>query len=485
MKRLIPLLLALLLLCGCVSDPVSTETAAATAAPTTAVPTTEALPLSELSELTEGAILFYREEHFQARQGQLLSMEAVLSAPAEQLLPRAHSYDSYFPDELGIWLQLLDYTLGQGYQGFSVPAGTLPDIGADQRRAMELVYRIDSGKVLSTDADGVTTVWFKYRKDRSDVMARFAEGLTAARAIAAQAPRGDEWETVGWIYDYLTEHIEYGDRDTYYLYHGYHIYDALVEGVCVCSGYADAMYYLCNLCGVECLTVCGNCISDHVPGGIDGHAWNLARVDGVWYCFDPTADDVDGMPELTTCFGLSAEVLSLMGKYQLTGTYADEGLLPACESCFKPAAVWNTTPEGALKSWLWYAQRTETVPAYLLFCSGLVTTESTLVEQEDGTGATNLPYREFLDWSLGFMTEDCAAAYLPAYFFKTEDGMLGLQPRREQSAIDWKTVEIRSVSAGADGAYSADLGGASAVFTVRQGEDGLWRIDAMNLTPKE
>ena len=244
MKRLLVLLLALLLLGGCGKPSGPTQTAAPateTAAPETP-PTeqTEPAALSGLSNLTADTVLLYRQADFKSRRGTLLPIETVLSAPEEERLPRTHYYDDCFPGEAACWLQLLDYAFAHEFQGFSVKTRSMPALSEDQIRVIDLLYHIDDGRMCFLDVDGVVTAF--YLCSRPDAMEKFAVGLAEARKIAAEAPRGDDWETVSWIFNYLSDHAEYGDRETYYSDRGHHLYDALVEHECLCSGYADAIY---------------------------------------------------------------------------------------------------------------------------------------------------------------------------------------------------------------------------------------------------
>ena len=52
----------------------------------------------------------------------------------------------------------------------------------------------------------------------------------------------------------------------------------------ICTGYASTFQLLMELAGVECLTVVGVGLST------DDHAWNMVKLDGEWYCVDPTWD---------------------------------------------------------------------------------------------------------------------------------------------------------------------------------------------------
>ena len=83
---------------------------------------------------------------------------------------------------------------------------------------------------------------------------------------------------------------------------------ALVNHASVCGGYANALTYLLHRAGVTCWTVCGRVTSatedanflSVVPldeNGLpnDGHAWNIACLDGTWCYIDCTFGDSNGL----------------------------------------------------------------------------------------------------------------------------------------------------------------------------------------------
>ena len=485
MKRLFGLLLALILLCGCApaSGPAQTaaptmETAAQETPPTEETgPDAEPVALSGLPDLTADTVLLYRQADFDGRQGTLVPLKEVLSAPAEELLPRSHHYDELFPGDAALWLKLLDYALGNGYQGFSVPAGTLPELGTDQRSAFGFLYRVDDGKVLSLEKDGVTTTWMSCT--RPDTMEKFSMGLAEARRLAAEAPRGDDWQTALWIMDTLADRITYGDRDTYYFKRGHMLFDALVDGDTVCSGYSAGMYYLCSLCGLECLEVTGLARSVEKAGGLDDHVWDFVEICGSWYCFDPTWYDGETRAPAPFFCGLSEEVLDYLGGHRRTGEYTDKTMLPSCDACFDPVEIWNGSPEGALRSWLLYASFAASEPSYLLMYAGLMTPETGFTVSADNREAVvDTPYADYAAWAERFMGGDVLG---PVQFAETEDGKLLLRRWEADNGIDSSMLEIRSVTLAADGSYTADLGGVTAVFTVSQTAEGLYRIETVEL----
>lgn len=91
------------------------------------------------------------------------------------------------------------------------------------------------------------------------------------------------------VYTWLTENVDYDwshmdimaetTRDAYVPYGG------LVNQSAVCLGYATSFQLLMDTAGIECVTVVGAAF--HSTGD---HAWNMVKLDGNWYCVDPTWD---------------------------------------------------------------------------------------------------------------------------------------------------------------------------------------------------
>ena len=63
-----------------------------------------------------------------------------------------------------------------------------------------------------------------------------------------------------------------------------------LDGKAVCEGYARAMQYLLQKCGIECAEVAGYIQKEN--GDRSGaHAWNILKIDGDYYYLDTTWDD--------------------------------------------------------------------------------------------------------------------------------------------------------------------------------------------------
>ncbi len=85
------------------------------------------------------------------------------------------------------------------------------------------------------------------------------------------------------IHDYLADNIVYDT--TISESNIYDLYGALVNGVCVCEGYAEATKVLCDREGIPCITVVGT-------GNGGAHKWNYVQMeDDQWYLYDVTWDD--------------------------------------------------------------------------------------------------------------------------------------------------------------------------------------------------
>lgn len=96
-----------------------------------------------------------------------------------------------------------------------------------------------------------------------------------------------QYEKVKYIHDYIVTHCVYDDKSQ----QPYSAYGCLVQGRCVCEGYAKAMLALCDRAGIYAVPVVGQAGE---TGKGQGHIWNKVMIDGKWYDFDITWDDPVG-----------------------------------------------------------------------------------------------------------------------------------------------------------------------------------------------
>ena len=113
----------------------------------------------------------------------------------------------------------------------------------------------------------------------------------AAKEILGRILREDmtqlEKETA--IYTWLVDNVNYDWRHQDVMAEtprtSYQPYGGLVDRTAVCLGYAASFQLLCDLSGIECITVVGACFNSE-----EDHAWNMVRLEEAWYCVDVTWD---------------------------------------------------------------------------------------------------------------------------------------------------------------------------------------------------
>lgn len=94
-----------------------------------------------------------------------------------------------------------------------------------------------------------------------------------------------DYEKVKAIYDYICKNVVYDyDNLNDPLYSSkYSAYAAMIMGTAVCQGYANLFQRLAMECGIDSRIVCGK-------GNNADHAWNIVRLNGVYYNVDATWD---------------------------------------------------------------------------------------------------------------------------------------------------------------------------------------------------
>ena len=114
----------------------------------------------------------------------------------------------------------------------------------------------------------------------------------------------DEFEKERIIHDYVTEKCEYVEKTggTYSS-----LYGCLVNGESSCEGYAKAMKYLLDECGIENYLAVGT--TEDEKRAVQGHAWNIVKIDGEYYHLDATWDDTekDSAPNRYAYFNITDE----------------------------------------------------------------------------------------------------------------------------------------------------------------------------------
>lgn len=91
-----------------------------------------------------------------------------------------------------------------------------------------------------------------------------------------------DFEKIKLIHDYIITNSIY-DMST----NQNTAYDCLVEGISACQGYAALTYKMMEEAGIPCRIIAGHGLGEP-------HAWNIVKLDGLWYNIDCTWDDPVG-----------------------------------------------------------------------------------------------------------------------------------------------------------------------------------------------
>lgn len=89
-------------------------------------------------------------------------------------------------------------------------------------------------------------------------------------------------EKIKIIHDYIVKNTEYDLTASKNC-----AYNALIDGTSACQGYASLAYKMLTEAGIDCRIIGGTASGEP-------HAWNLVKLDGLWYNLDCTWDDPVG-----------------------------------------------------------------------------------------------------------------------------------------------------------------------------------------------
>ena len=238
-------------------------------------------------------------------------VEGAVGALQEYLLDRKGSFTGYFPDQAALIDSALVLSKKQcaaliicedpdaaqtafescfddGANAVGIPA----ILGTDEeglRPDGRLIYK-DPGKDDMTlfDNSAILAAW--KNGDSSSLSREDKQVLDAAERVFEECvtPEMSDYDKELALYTWLTGNVSYDQA--HYEKKGaprtsYEPYGPLVKGKGVCLGYATAFQLLMDMADIECITVTGAAFMSR-----ENHAWNMVRLNGEWYCVDPTWD---------------------------------------------------------------------------------------------------------------------------------------------------------------------------------------------------
>ena len=280
-------------------------------------------------------------------------------------LPRTHFFEQYMPQELvEELLPVMDYAVMNGYSRFCIPA-TAVSYKMVKQSSRYLSYDYDINNQSPIDVFPVKSIPQEEGElnfllitlcgmEKGNTVELYRKGIEVAREIVDAVPDDyDEGQKMIYLYRYLTDNVRYFNGDYYGTDYCF-LYDALVRHSTVCAGYAEALYVLCNMAGIECMVVTGEvgALSD----ANDLHAWNVARVNGQYYQFDTTWDEGKSPADFWYC-GMSTE-FAMAHHTRLLGAFETD-FCPDCPESLLPESIF---PEKLEKE-------TDMISTYYLLCN--------------------------------------------------------------------------------------------------------------------
>lgn len=139
------------------------------------------------------------------------------------------------------------------------------------------------------DTTAIRAAWGK--EDPSELAQKDRKIYDAAQKVLDKVVEDgmSDYEKEFAIYSWMVNNVDYDwthqDRMKETPRESFEPYGGLVNHTAVCLGYATTFQLLCDLAGVECVTVPGAAF-----GSREDHGWNMVRLNGEWYCVDVTWD---------------------------------------------------------------------------------------------------------------------------------------------------------------------------------------------------
>lgn len=397
--------------------------------------------------------------------------------------PRTHMLDDYIEEAAPGLLSLMDYALANGYTGvrYALPAGKQLDESNAIFTWLQTVYPVDM-KAVTVRRDGtirdgdrkLNCIRITLNAD-GQTIDRFMQGLIEARRVVDTVPAGfDEFDTARYLYDYLTRNVKYDKQELNYYNGDWHLlHDALIEKLTVCTGVSEALYYLFNLAGIDCIQVYGDVTQK--DGTTFGHAWNYANLEGGGYYFDATWDIAYYLLDSDYFFAVSQETLCM----DAARTSGDFQVLNASKMDLHLPVSRMLDPEGTIRNYLLLKSYRDDYPLALLRFAGFLRDATIQIGTEKGAFAVyDIPYADFETWMECFVTQRSFISEFCKGAYRESEGNLAASTKMG-FAHSYMLSRVTGVEGYVWTCVLTDWDGVEypAEFTLLQQPDGSWRVD--------
>lgn len=173
-------------------------------------------------------------------------------------------------------------TAVEGFQDKVVYSG---EIDIDTARKIYLAVHNQEPQLFWMDSifhpPGKYAQILKYKYTKEQAAEKQKDIDLAAENILSAVEGCSDYEKAVYFHDHLVRNNIFSLEDE----HSANIYGALCGEYAQCQGYAFAFDYLCSRANIDCMTVTGD------DGKGYTHAWNIVKLNGIWYNVDCTWDD--------------------------------------------------------------------------------------------------------------------------------------------------------------------------------------------------
>lgn len=185
-----------------------------------------------------------------------------------------HENDIYYDTKVSVWK---DDILDDYYCYYNQD-----DLLTSGGYQIFFVNNIDLSIEKGHFSDGYTVrvyMQFQYKYPKKEIDTYYAN----MRTVADELKKESDFESVKAAYDYIINSVDYD-----YSYTNYLDYEGFRDGVMVCNGYSMALFHILADMNIPVRIVSGYAVDNDE---VEGHAWNVIKVDGEWYNADATWDD--------------------------------------------------------------------------------------------------------------------------------------------------------------------------------------------------
>ncbi|MEE1031552.1 MAG: transglutaminase domain-containing protein [Ruminococcus sp.] len=208
--------------------------------------------------------------------------------------------EHYYYNRLNKSQQAAYHAMKTGLQALA-PSFQIPRLEAKELADIYFCLRLDCPEIFYTvkfsyryfKESGNAEMVPEYLFDKNKIKDHQKAMKSRVEKLARPAMKLSETEKLLYIHDFVCQNVRYDKLKKPY---SHEIIGPLGQGVGVCEGIAKSVKILCDALGIWCVIA----LSEANPEkGIKyRHAWNIVRVNGIYYHLDATFDNTLGKMEL-------------------------------------------------------------------------------------------------------------------------------------------------------------------------------------------